>query len=241
MSYIETIRIGTRDCDMFGRWKPSAMMEAMQEVAIAHCEAERLGRSVTDGLGVAWILSRCRVELSRLPANGESLSVETFALPTRHLFFPRGHVFLDSRGEIIGGAHGLWLLMDIRQRRAVANPFVSQRLPIEDREPPAAMPATVHLPGETPVEGMLVPQFTDFDLNGHVNNAKYLDWCWNALGAEALRDRALVSFDVNYDGEIMPGEAVCTRLYRQDDGFTFCGLTDEKRRFGISGKLASLT
>ena len=32
MSHIETILIRDRNCDAFGRWKPSSMLEAMQEL-----------------------------------------------------------------------------------------------------------------------------------------------------------------------------------------------------------------
>ena len=39
MSHTEKARIQTRDCDMHGRWKPSAMLELMQETAAAHCAA----------------------------------------------------------------------------------------------------------------------------------------------------------------------------------------------------------
>ena len=55
MSYTENITIRTRDCDMAGRWKPSSILEAMQEAAIAHCDSIALGRSVTDSLGIAWM------------------------------------------------------------------------------------------------------------------------------------------------------------------------------------------
>ena len=237
MSYTEKIVIRTRDCDVYGRWKPSAMLEAMQETAATHCETADLGRGVLDGLGIAWVLSRCRVGLERLPVNGETLSLETFAMPIRHLFFPRAHVFRDPEGHVIGGAQSLWLLMDLRSRRAVANPFVKQRLPIEERESPVGMPATVKPLNDSPVEGSLVPLFTEFDLNGHVNNARYMDWCCNALGFDALREGEIIGFDVNYDGEILPGKALRTSLCRQGDAFTFCGFTGDKRRFAVSGSL----
>lgn len=31
------------------------------------------------------------------------------------------------------------------------------------------------------------PQYSDFDVNGHVNNTKYLAWLCDALGFDALR------------------------------------------------------
>lgn len=240
MSYTENILIRTRDCDMYGRWRPAAMLEAMQEVATAHCETEGLGRRVLDGLGVAWILSRCRVELRRMPVNGERLSLETYAMPMRHLFFPRAHIIRDADGNVVGGAHGLWLLMDMSTRKAATNPFVRQSLPLEAREAPVAMPGTVHPLDAAPIEDTLLPHFTDFDLNGHVNNTKYMDWCWNALGFDALREGELVAFDINYDGELLPGETVQTSLCRAGERFTFCGCVDGKRRFGVSGQLKSV-
>ena len=237
MSYSETNIIRTRDCDMYGRWKPSAMLEAMQEVAISHCDNVGLGRDVTDGLGVVWVLSRCRVELNRLPAIGESYTLKTCALPTKHLFFPRAHVFYDAAGEVIGGAHGLWLLMDIATRRIVKNAFVSAKLPIEDADPGVKGPETVRPLQTPPTVSHVTPQFTEFDVNGHANNTKYMDWCWNALGFDALKDREIAWFDVNYDHEILPGEEVRTELCRDEDALTFCGYAGDKRCFGISAGL----
>lgn len=237
MSYIETHLIRTCECDMYGRWKPSSMFEAMQEVAIAHCEAAGLGRNVTDGLGVAWVISRCRVELSRQPVSGEEISIETYAMPTRHLFFPRCYVLRDASGNTVCGAYGLWVLLDLHTRKIVANPFVSQTLPLEDREMAAKVPATVQPLNDAPVKGELTPQFTEFDLNGHVNNAKYLDWCWNALGFDALRDRQLSSLDINYEREALRGEVIRTELCMDGDAFSFCGHAGDKRCFGVSGQL----
>ena len=240
MSHCEVYRVRTRDCDMYGRWKPSALLEAMQEVAIDHCESVGLGRGVTDGLGVVWVLSRIRVELSRQPVFGETVTLETFAMPMRHLFFPRVHVFRDAEGREIGGAQGLWVLMDIHTRRIVANPFVARQLPFEDRPSPADVPATVRPLCDAAEAASLLPGITEFDLNGHVNNARYMDWCWNALGFDALRDREIRRFDVNYDREVLPGESIRTELCRDGDAFSFCGFAENRRCFGISGELRAL-
>ena len=232
MSYSENMILRTCDCDTYGRWKPSAMMEAMQEVAIAHCDSMNLGRGVTDALGVVWVLSRCRVEMKRLPAIGERYTIETYAMPIRHLFFPRAHVFRDEAGEVIGGAHGLWMLMDLETRNTMKHPDVAERMQIEGGVD-VKMPATVKPLHDDPVIGEIEPRFCEFDLNGHVNNTKYLDWCWNALGFDALRDRALACFDINYDREVRRGESIRTELCAGSDEITFCGFSGGTRCFGI--------
>lgn len=240
MPYSESVTIRTRDCDMSGHWKPSSIMEAMQEVAIDHCNSINLGRSVMDSLGIAWILSRCRVEIYRHPRIGEVCTVETWAMPTRHLFFPRAHTIRDADGNPIGEACGLWLLMDLKQRKAVPNPFVMENLPFEDRSVSVRVGGAIRPVSEFPVKQALTPQYTDFDLNGHVNNAKYLDWCWNALGSEALRECRIASFDVEYDQEVLPGEHILTEAALDGNDFSFLGFTGENKRcFAIRGALAA--
>ena len=204
-NYIETFTLRTCDCDMRGAWRPSAILEAMQETAIAHCDKLNLGRNVTDSLGVAWVLSRSRVALERLPH-----------------------------------AHSLWVLIDLSTRRIVSNETIVSRLPDNsDLAAPIPGPATVRaLPGEAEAHEV-APRFTDFDINGHVNNTKYLDWCLNALGLETMRAWELRQFDVNYEAEILPDAAVVrTELTRAGERFACLGSADGKRSFAVGGTLS---
>jgi acyl-ACP thioesterase len=87
----------------------------------------------------------------------------------------------------------------------------------------------------------ITPQYTVFDLNGHVSNAKYMDWCWNALGVEALTGRCIAVFDVEYDREVRMREKIRTELARDGEAFSFCGFEqDETRCFAIRGTLAEI-
>ena len=138
------------------------------------------------------------------------------------------------------GAYSLWLLMDVHTRRAVRGGEAFAHLPDNaDAALPVAAPDTVRPLLALAEVRDFTPSYCDFDLNGHVNNTRYLDWCCNALGVEALRDRYIQSFDINYESEIRPGDAIETRLARQDDHFTFCGFADGKRCFAVAGTLAA--
>ncbi len=240
MSYSESITIRARDCDMSGHWKPSSILEAMQEVASDHCDSIHLERPVLDSLGIAWVLSRCRVEIFRHPHIGEACAIETWAMPTRHLFFPRAHAFRDADGNLIGEACGLWVLMDLNLRKAVPNPFVLENLPIEDKSVSVRIGGAIRPVGDSPVRQSLTPQYTDFDLNGHVNNARYLDWCWNALGSDGLQGRRIAAFDIEYDQEVLSGEWLRTEAALAGESFSFLGFAGESKRcFAIRGTLAA--
>ena len=237
-TYTTTMRLGTRDCDMYGSWKPAAILECMQETAGIHGTQLGCGRNLLEEFGLVWVISRVKVAFSRLPCYGESITVETYPTPPRLLFFPRSHIFRDEQGEVIGTANSLWVLLDVNERRIVKSDEVAARMP-DNRglKPAAGMPATVRMAeGERAVQ-TLIPQFADCDLNGHVNNTRYLDWCMNALGAEVLRGRCVKCFDVNYDAEILPGVSLRTELALSEDRFAFAGFDGEKQHFAIGGVL----
>ena len=238
-SYSETRALRACDCDMNAAWRPGAVLETLQEAAGADCARLGLPRAATDAMGIVWVVSRYRVEFVRAPRFGERVTVETFAMPARHLFYPRMYRFFDAAGEAIGGAYSLWLLMDRETRRAVNSEAVQARLTDNAGErPPVAAPGVVRPPEGATVRAELMPQYCDFDLNGHVNNTRCLEWCCNALGAEALEARYVQAFDVNYDAEIRPGRALRTELTRDGERFAFCGFDGDRRCFAVGGTLA---
>lgn len=238
--YIETIRLSPTYCDMYYMWKPSAILETMQETAGWHSTSLGLDPGTMDSWGIAWVVTRLKVEFSRVPVSGETVTVETWPLPSRHMFFPRSHVFTDAQGNEVGRAHSLWAIIDLSTRRIIKSEQVVAHMPdTADLQPALGMPATVRaLPGD-PVIGTVQPRFTDLDANVHVNNTKYLDWCANALDMEIMREKYITAFDVNYDAEICYGTTIRTELNVEGDAFSFLGFSDEKRHFGVSGKLVS--
>lgn len=236
--YTTSLQLGTRDCDMYGHWKLSAILECMQETAGIHGTQLGCGRNLLDEFGLVWVISRVKVEMSRLPRYGETLTVETYPTAQRLLFYPRSHLFRDASGEVIGSANSLWVLLDVNQRRIVKSDEVTARMP-DNRElkPAAGMPATVRLLDAQRTTHTLMPQFSEFDLNQHVNNTRYLDWCLNALGADVLKEQCIKAFDVNYDAEILPGTEVRTELTVKDGRFAFAGFAGEKQHFAVGGIL----
>ncbi|MDO4867159.1 MAG: thioesterase [Clostridia bacterium] len=237
-SYSERFALRTSHCDLHGDWRPGAILEAMQETAAAHCARLGIGRDVTDGLGIAWVLSRTRVELTRVPRLGEIISVETWPLPTKHLFFPRVNAIRDAEGTQIGAANSLWVLLDLNTRRIVGSDVVLAHLPDNRDMPTGPALGAVRLPEGEAESRLMTPPYADFDVNGHVNNTRYLDWACSALGHGTMATRRVAAFTVSYEGEILPGTDVRTELVRNGDQFAFCGFAGDRRCFAVGGTLA---
>lgn len=238
--YTESVHLRSSQCDLFGAWKPSAILECMQETAGTHSALLGLTQSVMHDWGVAWILSRVKVQMHRLPTVNEILTIETYPTPNRHLFYPRTHLFRDESGEVIGYGSSLWMLMDLTDRKVVQHAEVLARVPNDPSlKCPIGLPATVRALACDGTIHPLHPVFTDYDTNRHVNNTKYLDWCLNALGLENLTERCITAFDVNYDAEILPGSEIATELKLENDRFSFLGFEQQKQYFAIGGMLTA--
>ena len=237
-TYREDVRILTRDCDLTGQWKPSAILEIMQEMAGAHAELLGVGRSRLLPMNLCWVLTRVEVRMERYPVSGEMVTVETFPMPNRRVFFPRYFIFRDAEGKQIGCAGSLWVVLDISTRK-MGNPAEIAAIMPDNRDltAPMGMPATVEETAAAPEEAFRLPVYTDLDVNGHVNNTRYLDWCCNALGIDTLRRCAMKTFALNYNQEILPGQEVRTVLRREDDRFSFSGFEGDKRHFDVGGIL----
>lgn len=221
-----------------GEWKPSAILDQMQETAGVHGEMLGFGRKALLQQGLVWVLARLEVEMDRYPSFCDVISVETFPTAARRWFFPRYFTFRDQRGQELGRAGSLWLLMDWNTRKMVRPDPVLGLLPDNSDLPvPMGLPATVTEVGGILSIGSFIPQYEDLDMNHHVNNTRYMDLCCNALGIDTMTEKKLQHFSVNYANEIRPGQVIRTELRRLGDDFSFSGLEGETRHFDIGGTL----
>lgn len=197
--YQKNFTVSHTEVDAFGRLKASALLGFMQEVAGSHYD-------LTEGEYI-WVVSRHHVVISRLPGAGETISMETWALPPTKAAFPRATVCYDDRGEELFRSISLWVLIRKDSRAMV-------------------LPGKVNLPMVTTVRGLELPNpgslaprqfenshsrrvyYSMLDVNGHMNNAKYLDWVEDLLPLSFHADNTIREFTICYLSEGMPDETV---------------------------------
>ena len=237
-TYEQTFSLPCRDCDLNGTWRPSAILAAMQDASGAHSLLLGCGREELLKKDMVWVLSRLELHMDRYPCFGETITLTTFPTPTRLSFFPRYYIMTDAHGEMIGKAGSLWLLMDIHTRHLLPPGDVARLIPDNrDLSVPMRLPATVSaLQGEEFVS-TFQPVYTDLDLNGHVNNTRYVDWLCNALGIEMMRRYEPESIIVNYNHEVLPDQTVTLRRILRGQEYRFHGEADGQSAFEIGGVL----
>lgn len=236
--YRDELPLRTCHCDMQGRWRPSAILEAMQEAAGTHAELLGCGRDRLLSDNIVWIISRVELHMDRYPAIGERVTVETFPMPCRRCFFPRYFVFRDALGNTLGCAGTLWVLLDLTTRRMTAPQSVAERIPNNaDLMPPLPLPHTVPRTDGTVQTLLRTAAYSDLDVNAHVNNARYADWLSDALGTAVMRQYCLRTLHINYAAEVLPDAEIEMQLIRNGPSYHLTGCCDGRRHFEIGGEL----
>ena len=115
----QTHKIAAIHTDRYGRLKPSAILFFAQNAADKHCTALSLDWETMASRGLFWAIIRHRVQISRLPKIGETVTVETWPMPTTRSAFPRATAAYDAQGKELFRCISLWVLMDIQTRAMV--------------------------------------------------------------------------------------------------------------------------
>ena len=241
-TYDETFCLRPRDCDLNEKWRPSAILETMQDAAGAHSKLLGCGRDELVKQDIVWVLSRLELHMNRYPAVGEQITVHTFPTPTRICFFPRYYIFTDAHGEMIGKAGSLWLLLDVNTRHMLPPGEIGKLIPDnKNLSVPMNLPATVgSLQGEEFVSEYR-PVYTDLDVNGHVNNTRYADWLCNSLGIDLMKEYEPEHIILNYNHEVLPGHVITLRRIMKDDEYRLSGKVNDSIAFEIGGTLRRRT
>ena len=196
------------------------------------------GREELVKKNIVWVLSRSELHMDRYPSVSEKITVHTFPTPTRICFFPRYYIFTDTRGEMVGKAGTLWLLLDLNTRRMLPPGDIGKLIPDnKDLSVPMNLPATVgNLQGEEFVT-TCHPVYTDIDVNGHVNNTRYADWLCNTLGIELMTAFEPERIVLNYNHEVLPDHTVTLRRILKGSEYRLSGIVIDSVAFEIGGTL----
>ena len=153
----------------------SGLLYLVQETAGDHSTLLGVGREPLVEKGLFWAVIRHRLQVYRMPALGESVQVTTWPMPTTRSAYPRAAEGRDKEGKLLFRAVSLWVLMDMETRALVlpkrSGIDVDGVILGDELEFPGSL-SPVQMPDQLSRQVCR----EDLDVNGHVNNCRYLDW-----------------------------------------------------------------
>jgi acyl-ACP thioesterase len=191
--------------DRFGGLKPSRMLLMAQQVAAEHSSSIGLTYEALAAKGLFWAVVRNRLQVTRLPREGETVWMETWPMPTTRTAYPRSTVAYDEKGSELFRTLSLWVLMRFDDRSMVLPDKSDVTVDGILRGNELAVPRSVAL---KPMGNRLerTVRFTDLDKNGHMNNARYLEWVDDLLPSEFHREHPLADVTLCYMNEAREGQ-----------------------------------
>ncbi|RSI94508.1 acyl-[acyl-carrier-protein] thioesterase [Streptococcus mitis] len=214
LTYQMKMKIPFDMADMNGHIKlPDVILLSLQVSGMQSIELGVSDKAILEDYNLVWIITDYDIEVVRLPRFAEEITIETEALSYNRLFCYRRFTIYDEAGQEIIRMLATFVLMDrdSRKVRAVEPEIVA---PYQSDFDKKLIRGPKYANLEEPVSKDYHVRFYDLDMNGHVNNSKYLDWIFEVMGADFLTQYIPKKINLKYVKEVRPGGVVTSAVER---------------------------
>lgn len=211
----EAYRVMVGDVDFLKRMKPGAALDYFQEIAGLHASNLGVGiDTIRRRHGVIWVMTRIRVDVERYPGWDECITIETWPQQPRRFEFQRDYVMRDSQGNCLMKAVSSWVILDEQTRELQKSETLEAAYPefLTDRAIDCGL-GKIRPVGEPELVYKRWIGCSDIDMNGHINNSRYVDFIMDCFSMEELRSHHARSIQISYLDEAFPGDTLFLNRY----------------------------
>lgn len=205
-------------CYPNGYLKYTELCNLFQLTAATHSELGGISFSDMQDYDQAWVLSKMRIEIKRLPKWRDTVTVKTWINSLENSRSTRClELYLGD--EKIVGCETYWAVFNTTTRRpeTLALPHEHFEIYPENKAVHIGF-SKINIAQEFELVQQRVVQLSDLDIVNHANSVKYLEWCLDCLEPEVLLKKKITSLDMNYLKEVSYLEAVA--INRKQNTFT---------------------
>lgn len=210
--YRESYQIKGYECDYSGKLALSKLIHIVMNASRKQ-DIDLCVPNIREEKGLAWFVIQHHIDIHTLPRQEETIWVETEAISYNKFFTVRRYSILDQQENVLVNVMTTFALISIEERKMV--PIGEDVVSYYQLDPAVSMPKTKRLKVEGELQkSMRYPvRIADIDINGHVNNAVYLEWFVDTLGMAFVHEHTLSSVVIRYEKEIRWGEDVSLNQY----------------------------
>ncbi|MDD4850946.1 MAG: thioesterase [Gemmiger sp.] len=216
------------DGDFRGNIRPASVLRYAQEIAGRQCEHYGITQQTYEQTHTAYVLAKLALHFTRVPKIQEKLTLLTQPEALKRAVNKRLTVVLDEAGAEVALVDSRWVLIDTERR------MILRKHPPEvcgpwadciDRE----LPMRMEKAAETESLGNFRAAYSRCDVNGHLNNTRYVDILMDALPLAALQNATVENLLVFYHKEVPLGEEFeLRRASLGENRWYFCGQREGK-------------
>ena len=205
LTYQTKMKIPFDMADMNGHIKlPAVILLSLQVSGLQSIDLGISDQDMLEKYNLVWIITDYDIDVVRLPKFGEEMTIETEALSYNRLFCYRRFTVFDENDVAVIEMMATFVLMDRDSRKVHAvEPKIVAPYEAEFSKKLIRGPKYPELKDLTSKDYHV--RFYDLDMNGHVNNSKYLDWIFEVMGADFLMKHVPKKVHLKYVKEVRPG------------------------------------
>jgi acyl-ACP thioesterase len=209
--YKKDYHVDYGDSDYYKNLKLSSLFNFLQDIASLHSENLGIGiNHILKKFNVAWVMIRILVDIDRIPCWNEDIIIETWPLEPKKFEFERDFIVKDRQGNVLARAISSWVILDIDKREIRKSELISREYPAFEtkRAIDRRMEKLKPSGGELLQVYSRKIGYSDIDINGHLNNSKYIDYITDCFSLEAHGQYTVKSLQVSYINEAIAGETI---------------------------------
>lgn len=195
-------------CYPNGFLKYTDLCNILQLTAGAHAEMGGISFTDMQAKHQAWVLSRMRVEIKRLPKWRDIVTVRTWINSLENSRSIRClEIYIGN--EKIVGCETFWAVFNTKTRRPEALALAHGHF---EKYPNDKATEIQFSKIDTAFDKTFITEkkilLSDLDVVNHANSVKYLEWCLDYAEPKLLLNQMLESFEMNYLKEVSLNEIV---------------------------------
>lgn len=236
VTYTQTYTICRHDGDHHGNAKPGALLRYGQQIATMHAEAAGLNDELYAATHTAYVLAKLALHIDRTPRVDETLTVTTRPERCKRAVNKRITFFYDAAGQQVAVLDSRWVLIDtdkrliLRKHPEAFNDCWAEDVPFE-----LPMKMVKAVPEDCAPAGEYTATYSRCDMNGHMNNTRYVDILCDALPWNVWDEGEVRDLKVYYHREVPRGASFALlQAQTGEKQYYFCGQREEKAAFEAS-------
>lgn len=195
-------------CYPNGYLKYTDLCNILQLTAGVHAEMGGISFSDMQVNHQAWVLSRMRVEVKRLPKWRDVVTVKTWINSLENSRSIRCMEIYIGNEKIVG-CETFWAVFNTKTRRPESLALAHEHF---EKYPNDKATEIQFSKIDSAIDKTFIAKKTvllsDLDIVNHANSVKYLEWCLDYVAPKLLLNQVLGSFEMNYLKEVSLEETI---------------------------------
>ncbi|BDB53009.1 acyl-[acyl-carrier-protein] thioesterase [Flavobacterium ammonificans] len=225
--------INFTQCAPNGYLKYTELCNILQMTAAAHSEVGGISFTDMQEYNQAWVLSRMRVEVSKLPQWRDVVTVKTWINSLENSRSVRA-LEMYVNGKKIVGSETFWAVFntEIRRPEALALPYEHFELFPNNKATKETF-SKISLNHDKEMVFEKTVRLSDLDIVNHANNVKYLEWCLDLVDETKILNQEIESFEMNFMKELSLKDEVVIHENSEQNTTVFSISKEDKSCFAL--------